>query len=361
MFDPTPPRIAELSPDQENLGLRLFLPELDQLQFEQQVASLRATVERQPLCGYRIWGAFRAEKLTGAIVVQTQPGRTAVVWPPRLLPEEPQETSGQLLHAGTAHLPQLGIRMVQAVLPTDVGADADSLVAAGFGHVSDLLYLVCLNDQFPASPPCSELQFQPCSDAHDVQFAELVEATYENTLDCPAVNGVRRTDDVLLGYQATGNFDPQRWFIVRHQGEAIGCLILTDYPEHATWELIYMGLLLAARGRGRGVGIARHAQWLCGQAGASALFWPWTRPMNLPCECMQRLDFKPGIAARSTSGCSSSSRFPVFPACSVRSRLAIEQFFHAARGAATARKKVRPLVRYDQNLRGNPRDSSRNF
>ncbi len=33
--------------------------------FAQQVAMLRAWVQRQPLSGYRMWGAFRAEKLTG--------------------------------------------------------------------------------------------------------------------------------------------------------------------------------------------------------------------------------------------------------------------------------------------------------
>ncbi len=258
-------------PDQENLGLRLFLPELDQFQFEQQVASLRASVERQPLCGYRIWGAFRAEKLTGAVVVQTQPGRTAVVWPPRLLPEEPQDTAGQLLQAGMAPLPQLGMRMVQAVLPTDAGADAESLVAAGFRHVADLLYLVSLPNQFPASPPSPNLQFRPYSPALHAWFAELVDATYEKTLDCPAVNGIRRIEDVLDGYRATGHFDPQRWFTVCHQGETVGCLILTDYPEHATWELIYMALLPASRGRGWGTGIVRYAQWLCWQAGRKRL------------------------------------------------------------------------------------------
>lgn len=256
MIDPAPPRIVELSPDQEDLGLRLFLAGLEESQFQQQVAVLRASVQRQPLCGYRIWGAFHAEKLAGAILVQTQPGRTAVVWPPRLVAGEPRDTADRLLRKGLEGLdrPEIpskgleqlerpGIRMVQALLPTDVGADADTLVAAGFRHVSDLLYLVCLADQFPAHPPCAELQFAPYSPALHERFARLVDATYEKTLDCPAVNGVRGVDDVLRGYRATGHFDPQRWFIVHHQGEEIGCLILTDHPEHATWELIYMGLL----------------------------------------------------------------------------------------------------------------------
>jgi ribosomal protein S18 acetylase RimI-like enzyme len=85
------------------------------------------------------------------------------------------------------------------------------------------------------------------------------------------VNGIRRIDDVLQGYRATGHFDPERWLMVRHQGEPIGCLILTAYPEHSTWELIYMGILPAARGRGWGVEIVRHALWLARRAAPKRL------------------------------------------------------------------------------------------
>ena len=265
MFDPGPPHITEISPDQEDSALRLCLRGLEQSQFEQQVATFRASIKRQPLSGYRIWGAFRGKELTGSILIQTQPGRSAVVWPPRLTAGEPRETAQQLLARAIADLPRPGVRMVQVLLPSDVGEDAELLATAGFRHVSDLLYLVCLAGQFPTHPPCPELRFEPYSPSLHARFAQLVDATYEDSLDCPAVNGIRNVDDVLQGYRATGDFDPQRWFIVSHQDEDIGCLILTDYPQHATWELIYIGLLSAVRGRGWGVGIIRHAQWLCGQ------------------------------------------------------------------------------------------------
>ncbi len=161
--------------------------------------------------------------------------------------------------------------MVQALMSADGTTDAELLVAAGFQHVSDLLYLVCLADDFPTTLPCLELRFEPYSPALHARFARLVDATYKDTLDCPAVNGVRSIDDVLQGYRATGHFDPGRWFIVYDQATEIGCLILTDYPEHAIWELIYMGLLPAAQGRGRGLEIVRHALWLARQAARNRL------------------------------------------------------------------------------------------
>ena len=54
MFDPTPSQIAELSPDQEDLGLRLFLAGLEESQFKQQVACFehRSNGSRCPAIGF---------------------------------------------------------------------------------------------------------------------------------------------------------------------------------------------------------------------------------------------------------------------------------------------------------------------
>jgi ribosomal protein S18 acetylase RimI-like enzyme len=66
-------------------------------------------------------------------------------------------------------------------------------------------------------------------------------------------------------------FDPQRWLIVGEGRHDIGCLLLADYPRDDQWELVYMGLVREARGRGLGAAIVRHAQWLARQAERSRL------------------------------------------------------------------------------------------
>jgi hypothetical protein len=43
-------------------------------------------------------------------------------------------------------------------------------------------------------------------------------------------------------------------------------LLLADHPDDDQWELVYMGIIPAARGRGWGLQITRHAQWLTGCA-----------------------------------------------------------------------------------------------
>jgi ribosomal protein S18 acetylase RimI-like enzyme len=181
--------------------------------------------------------------------------------------------------------------MIQALLTTDVGEDADLLRFAGFRHFSDLLYLVCLDRDFPtvefgsvefgsvefssieieSGPLSPGVEFLAMGQEHEEQIAKLVEATYIDTRDCPAVNGLRPIEDVLLGYRATGRYDSQGWLVVRHQGEDVGCLITADHPQHNTRELIYMGLVPTARRQGLGTAVVRHALWLTAQAGLQRL------------------------------------------------------------------------------------------
>ena len=76
----------------------------------------------------------------------------------------------------------------------------------------------------------------------------LIERTYEGTLDCTALNGVRDMEDVINGYQATGVFRPENWLFVRGEGEDVGVLLLADHPQ---------GAALGADVHGAGAGSAR--------------------------------------------------------------------------------------------------------
>jgi ribosomal protein S18 acetylase RimI-like enzyme len=78
-------------------------------------------------------------------------------------------------------------------------------------------------------------------------------------------------DDVLAGYRATGVFAAERWLLVEHGARDVGCLLLTDHPHTEQWELMYMGLIPAARGHGWGPRIVQHAQRLAAAARRHAL------------------------------------------------------------------------------------------
>ena len=268
--------IKELFSSDQESGMRLALRELEDAQYAvQKEAFCEAEKSSLPAC-VRIWGAFQKEILTGSLLVQVQPGRSALLWPPRQIAGESRETARHLIDIALQTLAETDVRIVQALLLTDAGEDADVLRLAGFRHFSDLLYLVCLDRDFPtvplaSGPLASGVEFLAIGREQDQRIAKLVEATYVDTRDCPAVNGLRCIEDVLLGYRATGEQDLQGWFVVRHRGEDVGCLIIADHPQHSTRELIYMGLVPAARRRGLGTVVIRQVLWLAAQTGQQRL------------------------------------------------------------------------------------------
>jgi ribosomal protein S18 acetylase RimI-like enzyme len=214
----------------------------------------------------RLVAALRSAKTVGLARAMTQAGATALVWPPLMVPGEPPSTATGLLSALTSELQQSGMCLAQALLESETEAETAPFLAAGFTRTTELLYLVSLESTFPQVSPGGELQFMPFTQSDPARLARLVEATYQGTLDCPELNGVRRNDDVLAGYRATGVFHPDRWLIATHAGREVGCLLLADHPGANQWELVYVGLVPECRGRGWGMALVRQAQWLAGRA-----------------------------------------------------------------------------------------------
>ncbi len=209
-----------------------------------------------------ILAAWRGDEMVGAIFAQTQVGRTAVAWPPSIVPGEPRQTLDSLMEATLCRMAEQNVRVVHALSDFPTPEDNALFGRGGFKPLADLMYLVSETRHFPATPPEGPLEFESyTADNHD-RLAAIVDATYEDTLDCPALNGVRDIEDILSGYRAACNFRPELWMIVRHADRDVGCLLLGDHPDHGNCELVYMGILPDTRGNGWGVTIARHAQWI---------------------------------------------------------------------------------------------------
>lgn len=97
------------------------------------------------------------------------------------------------------------------------------------------------------------------------ELVGVLDATYEETLDCPGLFGLRNTIDILMGHQSSGKFEPALWTILRIDGIARGALLLNPAPASRSVELVYMGLALNARGKGLGTQLLNHG--LCILAG----------------------------------------------------------------------------------------------
>lgn len=219
-----------------------------------------------------LYVAMRGERLCGAAWGQRQPGNTAVLWPPRLVGAESLQTAHQLTTAVAQQMDRVGVEMTQALLPSQDSELVPVLTSAGFTHLADLLYLSCEAERFPVQPPTNgELQFVVYDDTQEQRLIDVVERTYEGTLDCRGLNGLRRMKDVIAGYRETGTFSPENWLLAASGGRDVGVVLLANHPQARHWELMYMGLVPEARGQGWGHQIARQAQWLARCAGVARI------------------------------------------------------------------------------------------
>ena len=207
------------------------------------------------------------DTLAGAILAQKLPGRTAAVWAPQVAAASHAELATQLLTVMEEQLTTAGTRLAQALLALDQVGETASFLAAGYTSAATLLYMVCDAGSFPCEAPHLNLTLEPVTPVSEQRLEALIDATYDGTLDCPLLNGQRTTEDVLAGYRAVGTHRPELWLLSRADQRDIGCLLLADHPEMANLELIYLGLVPAARGKGLGLALTRQALWLARQLG----------------------------------------------------------------------------------------------
>ncbi len=146
--------------------------------------------------------------------------------------------------------------------PKDVWA-VSAFVRAGFTRIADLAYMMRPHPGPPLEAGAGEPAW-PCGitvrtvrgcapgEPDRDLLIEALERTYEDTLDCPGLCGLRSTSDVLDSHRASGRWDGRHWRLVFQDGRPHGCLLLSQCPESHVIELVYLGLSPALRGRGLG-------------------------------------------------------------------------------------------------------------
>jgi ribosomal protein S18 acetylase RimI-like enzyme len=213
--------------------------------------------------------AWRGDRLVGAALAQPLPGKAALVWPPQVL----LETAAKQCAAGSEliarlcdELQRLPIRIAQTLLAPDDVAAATMMRAGGFTPAAELLYLTADTHVFPEQPLDLSVALEAFQPAGAPRLASLIERTYVGTLDCPQIDGLRATADVLAGYQGVGLFRPELWLLARHDNTDVGCVLVNLHPDVGHAEIVYLGVVPEARGRGLGLDLTRHAQWLARQA-----------------------------------------------------------------------------------------------
>lgn len=201
--------------------------------------------------------------VVGAMLCLQLPGRVAMGWPPRVLsnigPPERDAILRSLLQSAKHGAVAARARFLQLLLDDVPAAFELALVDAGFVHLTRLLYVrrpIHKHERWPA--PRQGLEFVPYREELLPSFLDVLDRSYDGSLDCPELNGVRHLEDVLASHRGPGPFDPESWFLVRNKEGWCGCLLLTAAADRSI-EVAYLAVLGPSRGRGLGKELTRHA------------------------------------------------------------------------------------------------------
>jgi mycothiol synthase len=226
-------------------------------------------------------------RIVGVMLTQSLAGRVAAIWNPVVRSLwRGDDLAAAMVRAAIADFAGRGFRLVQAVVDESPGSDAERhLVKGGLVRVTELLYLEretavplvftdgrqrnalsklgmgTWQDSEGRSDPATSLSWRSFNETIEGEFRSVLQATYEGSLDMPELEGTRSLDDILESHKSSGRFVPARWRLghVHEDSTASAILLLADAPGREAWEIIYLGLTPAVRGRGLGRAIVDHA------------------------------------------------------------------------------------------------------
>lgn len=190
------------------------------------------------------------------------PGRTAMLLPSPPLSSGPEterdrEERDVCIRKSLESLASSDVKLAQALPdPADTWA-CEAFVRAGLREVGDLAYLSLVlsgSRRRPPEPP-SGVELRRAGrltrGADDRRrLLDLLDRTYEGTLDCPELCGMRDIEDILDSHLSAGEFDERHWLIARDATGDVGCCLVSLTDQGATGELAYIGFAPEARGRG---------------------------------------------------------------------------------------------------------------
>jgi ribosomal protein S18 acetylase RimI-like enzyme len=256
------PRIEQVQP----AGLRNVLAYVLARPGQSSLAAptqVEAYVEYLGACpvGWEALQLRRADRVTGLVFVLLLPGSAAMLMLPT--PGEHGINPADQARVQAAALDRLGrrrLRYTQALLEPEAATKHAALLEAGFRRLTTLLYLE-RDVGYPSTDirDPHEVEWVPFDQVTYDDFAGTLLATYEDSLDCPELTGLRPVDDVIASHQAAGVAGSKLWELARQEGRNSGCILLSTLARGSTVEIVYMGVVPAFRRRGVGTLLLQRA------------------------------------------------------------------------------------------------------
>lgn len=246
-IDYRPVQRSEIEP-----ALRLILASGNGPASDEQVLDFLAFALHRGIDVNAIWVALRSGQILWALLPVVSPGRTMLMFSPtRLTNKTPLRVIRQLSNEVGNHWKNRGVDLAQLLIDPHDEPVIRAYCSCGFEQLAELVYLqrnVGRNINAPIIPEGYSLATY--TEENHREFGRTILASYENSLDCPGLNGLRDIDDIMAGHKASGEFDPNRWYLLYQHANPVAVLLLSRSPHADGVELVYLGLAPQARGRG---------------------------------------------------------------------------------------------------------------
>ena len=228
-----------------------------------QVAEFISSCPQRRIDLHAMWVAEFCGKLIWAMLPIVNPGRTVLLLSSFQMDDAAHPAVWALVAQICGHFARQGVHLAQVLLEEQHDSARRLFASAGFVDIAKLIYL---HGQVPrhtnAAGFSSEMKWlEYCPQSHQL-FAQTILQTYHDSLDCPALSGMRDIEDVISGHRATGQFDPTLWQLLVEDSRGMGVLLLSGIPQTDAVELVYLGVVPEARGRGLGTVLMHHAMEL---------------------------------------------------------------------------------------------------
>jgi ribosomal protein S18 acetylase RimI-like enzyme len=185
-------------------------------------------------------------------------GATALFW----LPIAEERDADLLVQAGLGWCQSIGCKLAQAAIAAAEMPSAAALLRQGFRHTSRMHLLSHDLRDLPVEA-LSPLRYESYRPSLFAAFAATLERTYDGTLDCPELNGKRTIDEIIAGHRGQGKFHPECWWLTHDRDDPVGVVMLTEFPDGLTGDLMYLGVVPQFRRRGHARSMVLHAlHWL---------------------------------------------------------------------------------------------------
>jgi ribosomal protein S18 acetylase RimI-like enzyme len=264
-------RLARENEHRASLRLLLARPDLSAAKLEAQVATFLDYIREQELrVGPHLVAEQDGHLITSGLAIQSG-GRTAMVIVPNaaLFPDTKPPTV-ELLIEIVRQAPDHNLRLLQTLVDVDAHEDETVFADAGFSFLATLLYMDApLNHA--STPPPDDLTWITYSPLNHTLFTQTIAQTYQDSLDCRGLNGLRTMEEVIASHKASGHFDPNFWYVAKQQQHPVGVLLLAQVPNRPAWEIVYMGVLPDARGKRIGDALIKKARQVAADRASKTL------------------------------------------------------------------------------------------